>query len=241
MPTIAVLGVGPALGLSIARRFGRAGFTVALVSRNKSALDGYVEELAATNIAATAFPADVTDQDALTGALDGIAARLGAPEVVTYSPATLDHMPVGVLDLDSAELRDIAALNLFAPVDIGHAVLPGMLDRGRGSLLFALGSSAKHPTPEMASVATMQSALLTYIQTAAQAAGPHGVHVGAVLIGGLIDRSAAQRKSDGGGFPGFAELDRFDPDELADRFWRMHTERTPVADVVGSFGQTSNR
>jgi NAD(P)-dependent dehydrogenase (short-subunit alcohol dehydrogenase family) len=241
MPTIAVLGAGPALGLSIARRFGRAGFTVALVSRNKTALDGYVEELAVTNIAATAFPADVTDPDALTGALDAIGARLGAPEVVTYSPATLDHLPVGVLDLDSAELRAIAALNLFTPVDLGHAVLPGMVERGHGSLLFALGSSAQHPTPDMASVATMQSALLTYVRMAAQAAAPHGVHVGAVLIGGLIHRSAAQRKFDGGGFPGFADLDRFDPDDLAERFWRMHTEQKPVADVVGSFGQTSNR
>lgn len=191
--------------------------------------------------AATAFPADVTDPDALTNTLQAITARLGAPDVVTYSPATLDHLPVGVLDLDSGELRDIAALTLFTPVDLGHAVLPGMIERGRGSVLYALGSSAKHPTPEMASVATMQSALLTYLETAAKATAPHGVHVGAVLIGGLIERSAAAVKFDAGGFAGFADLDRFDPDELAERFWRMHTDQAPVTDVVGTFGQTSKR
>jgi NAD(P)-dependent dehydrogenase (short-subunit alcohol dehydrogenase family) len=237
MPTIAVLGVGPALGLSIARRFGRAGFTVALVSRNKAALDGYVEELAAIDIAATAFPADVTDREALSNTLTGITARLGAPDVVTYGPASLDRMPVGVLDLDANQLRDIADLNLFTPVDIGHAVLPAMIERGRGSVLFALGSSARHPTPEMASVATVQAGLLTYLQTAAEAAAPHGVHVGAVLIGGLIERSAAAVKFDAGGFAGFTDLDRFDPDELAERFWRMHKNKAPVADVVGSFGR----
>ena len=40
MPVIAIVGVGPGLGLSIARRFGREGYAVALISRTQSRLGG---------------------------------------------------------------------------------------------------------------------------------------------------------------------------------------------------------
>ncbi|WP_448255812.1 SDR family NAD(P)-dependent oxidoreductase [Microbacterium aurum] len=60
MPTIAIVGVGPSLGFSIAKVFGSQGFTVALISRNKTKLDHLVGELAGLGIAAAAFPADVS-------------------------------------------------------------------------------------------------------------------------------------------------------------------------------------
>jgi PPOX class probable F420-dependent enzyme len=48
MPVIAVVGAGPGLGLAIARRFGREGFRVALISRAQSKLDALAAELAAS-------------------------------------------------------------------------------------------------------------------------------------------------------------------------------------------------
>lgn len=52
--------LGPSLGFSIAKVFGSQGFTVALISRNKTKLDHLVGELADLGIAAAAFPADVS-------------------------------------------------------------------------------------------------------------------------------------------------------------------------------------
>jgi NAD(P)-dependent dehydrogenase (short-subunit alcohol dehydrogenase family) len=46
MPLIAIVGAGPGLGLSIARRFGREGFAVALISRTQSRLDEMAAGLA---------------------------------------------------------------------------------------------------------------------------------------------------------------------------------------------------
>jgi NAD(P)-dependent dehydrogenase (short-subunit alcohol dehydrogenase family) len=50
--TIAVFGVGPGMGRSVARRFGREGFQVALVARNQTRLDAFTAELAAEGITA---------------------------------------------------------------------------------------------------------------------------------------------------------------------------------------------
>ena len=55
MPVIAIVGAGPGLGQSIARRFGREGFAVALISRTQSRLDDMVAELASRGIEAAGF------------------------------------------------------------------------------------------------------------------------------------------------------------------------------------------
>jgi NAD(P)-dependent dehydrogenase (short-subunit alcohol dehydrogenase family) len=85
MPTIAIVGAGPGMGLSIAKVFGGHGFQVALISRSKDKLDALVAQLAETGITA-AFPADVADFPALTSALDRAAAGFGAIDVLEYSP-----------------------------------------------------------------------------------------------------------------------------------------------------------
>jgi short-subunit dehydrogenase len=48
--TIAIMGAGPGLGLSIAKKFGANGFQVALISRNADKLNTLVEELRSLNI-----------------------------------------------------------------------------------------------------------------------------------------------------------------------------------------------
>ncbi|MFE4174025.1 SDR family NAD(P)-dependent oxidoreductase [Streptomyces sp. NPDC056909] len=57
---IAVFGAGSGLGVSLARRFGREGFRVALVARRKDRLDALVEQLAGEGIEAAAFPGDLS-------------------------------------------------------------------------------------------------------------------------------------------------------------------------------------
>src|SRR5580704_17592796 len=60
--TIAVFGAGPGMGRSVARRFGREGFQVALVARNQTRLDAYTGELAADGITAAGFAGDLADR-----------------------------------------------------------------------------------------------------------------------------------------------------------------------------------
>ena len=78
MPTIAVVGAGPQLGLAIARTFGAHGFSAALISRNQSKLDDLVATLEAEGVTAAGFAADVRDRPGLTRALQAAAERLAA-------------------------------------------------------------------------------------------------------------------------------------------------------------------
>ena len=74
MPVIAIIGAGPGLGAAVARRFGREGFSVALISRNESKLDDMVAELATAGVIANGYSADVRVPAQLEGALERAAA-----------------------------------------------------------------------------------------------------------------------------------------------------------------------
>jgi len=87
VPSIAIVGAGPGMGLAIARTFGSRGFDVALIARNRDKLGELVLRLGAEGITADAFPADVLDHNALTQALKSAATRFGGVDVLEYSPA----------------------------------------------------------------------------------------------------------------------------------------------------------
>jgi short chain dehydrogenase len=124
MSVIAIVGAGPGLGLSIARRFGREGFSVALISRTPANLDRLVAELAASGIQAAGFAGDVLDRPALTAGLAAAADRFGPVDVLEYSPAphgappglgassAVTMPPMGNVGIAGAGLRNYAlALN----------------------------------------------------------------------------------------------------------------------------------
>ena len=86
MPTIAIIGAGPGMGLAIARRFGAEGFDIALVSRTQSHLDTLAEILSAEGLRARGFAANVRDAKSLTNALHEAADHFGQIDVLEYSP-----------------------------------------------------------------------------------------------------------------------------------------------------------
>ncbi|MFL5828153.1 MAG: SDR family oxidoreductase [Thermoleophilaceae bacterium] len=84
--TLALVGAGPGLGLALAKRFGAAGFQVALLARNPDKLDQLVAELGELGVTARPYVADVTDRPGLTAALAQVESDFGAIDVLEYSP-----------------------------------------------------------------------------------------------------------------------------------------------------------
>ena len=151
MPVIAIVGAGPGLGSSIARRFGRERFEVALISRSAANLDRLAAELAGNGIRAEGFAADVRDRASLKEALDAAADRLGPVDVLEYSPAARGGLAMtDVLQVTAENVQPQVEFYVYGAIAAVRAVLPGMLERGRGTLLFTTGASSAvtmPPTP----------------------------------------------------------------------------------------------
>lgn len=237
MKTIAIFGAGPALGLSVARRFGREGYRVALVARRQESLDALAAGL--PDVETALFRADLLDPAQLTAAVAAIEDRFGHVDVAVWSPGGLDQQRVAVLDIDPDELPGQLELLLLAPIRLARLLLPGMRARGDGALLFASGTSAIQPMPQLGNVGVALAAMRNYVHGAHAELAGDGVYVGVVPIGGLIKNSAAEAVvlSAPEEFAGFdleaLKAITLDPDDIADVFWDLNVKRDRVEEVVG--------
>jgi short-subunit dehydrogenase len=230
MKTIAIFGAGPALGLAVARRFGREGFQVALVARNQDRLDGLAAELTRDGVVAAGFRADMADRAAALAAADAIEARLGPIDVLEYSPAGGADLRRPPSEIDVATVAPLLDVAVLTPVALAGRVLPGMLARGDGGLLFALGAAAKYPMPRLASAGLALAGLRNYIHAMHAELAPQHVYAGNLLIGALIEGSAAHRNASawGGGQP----VAVVPADDLGGRLWDMYAKRDRPEDEV---------
>jgi NADP-dependent 3-hydroxy acid dehydrogenase YdfG len=191
--TIAVFGAGPGMGRSVGRRFGREGFQVALVARNQTRLDAFTAELATDGITAAGFAGDIADRDALPGMIEAITARFGPIDVLEYAPSGLDLLNVAaaVRDADAASFEFPLDLLLRTPVTLIRQVLPGMLERGDGAVLFGLPVTASVPVPQFGNLATAGAAARHYLHTLHTDLAGTGVYAGLLQISGPVSGSDA--------------------------------------------------
>lgn len=209
MTTFALIGAGPGLGLAAARRFGTAGHHVALLSRNADHLNALADDLDGDGVRARGFTADVLDPVSLTTALRTAAGELGPIEILQFSPVPRGDFMKPVLETTAADLDDPLAFSVKGPVTCVHAVLPGMRELGRGTLLFVNGGSAVRPNPRVAGTSVAFAAESAYAAMLHDALAPENIHSAQLIVPGAIHPDAEHSS----------------PDVLAERLYAMHTER----------------
>jgi NAD(P)-dependent dehydrogenase (short-subunit alcohol dehydrogenase family) len=206
--TAVIVGVGPGLGLALARTFADAGHPVALLARDAARLDSYVADLDTSERAARGYTADVAQPARLRTAIQAATDDLGAPDVLIYNAAVL--RPDTPTDGDDDGWAHAFAVNVLGAKVAAETVHAALRD-GRGSLLFTGGGLALNPSAQYASLSVGKAALRAYVQTLhAQLAGT-GVHATSVTITGHI----------GGGD------ERFDPAVLAQAYLDLHHQPSP--------------
>lgn len=163
MPTIAIIGAGPGLGLSIARVFGHHGFHVALIARTQTTLATLAAQLDQDGITAQGFAADILDRDALRRALHAATERFGQIDVLEFSPAPHAAVPrleiAGAAEVTVQSIQPQLEFYLHAAITAVGEVLPSMTDRGAGTLLFTTGAGSVTPIPQMGNVNAAVAAL----------------------------------------------------------------------------------
>ncbi|MCA0252271.1 MAG: SDR family NAD(P)-dependent oxidoreductase [Propionibacteriaceae bacterium] len=200
MPTIAIIGAGPGLGLSIARVFGNHGFDVALIARTQTTLDALAAQLGQDGITAEGFAADILDRDALRRALHAATVRFGQIDVLEFSPAP--HAPVPGLEMASAtevtveNIQPQLEFYLHAAITAVGEVLPAMTDRGAGTLLFTTGAGSVTPIPQMGNVNAAAAALRNWAINLHTTLQPVGIYAAHVAIGVYINSGPEETSAD---------------------------------------------
>ncbi|WP_454295410.1 SDR family NAD(P)-dependent oxidoreductase [Salana multivorans] len=217
MTTIVIIGAGQGLGQATARRFGREGFSVALISRTQENVDRLAAELSEDGITARGYAANVRDPQALRTALDAAASELGPIEVLQYSPVPAKDFMKPVLETTADDLAGPIEQSVYGPVTAVQHLLPGMRQLGRGTILFINGGSAVTPSGGVAGTSIAFAGESAYGQMLHDALAPEGIHVAQLIIPRGI----------GGGEPDH------EPDALAERILSLHHDRGFFRSFVG--------
>jgi NADP-dependent 3-hydroxy acid dehydrogenase YdfG len=222
--TVVVFGAGAGLGAAVARRFGLAGYRVALVARDEDRLNGLVTELAAEGGEAAEIP----------GLIARIRERFERIDVIEYAPVTTDLF-VRATDLDVATAQHYVNLYLLTPIAIVREVLPEMLARGEGGILIGQGVSAVRPMPNLSGLGPAMAAARNYLLSLNGEIAAQGVYAGVLHIAAMIRGSAGHRMATSGELSvgiDFTKIPTVDPADLADTLWEMLTKRDRAEDVV---------
>ncbi len=173
-----VTGGGTGLGRGIATALVQAGARVVLLGRREAPLRETAESLGA---AATWRVFDVTDEAAAPALVADVASREGAPTILVNNAGNQFKTPS--IDATGDEFRETLAIHLVGPMALTRAAAAGMLERGRGSVVFITSMAAVFGLPRVAAYAAAKSAMLGVVRTLAVEWSARGVRVNAIAPG----------------------------------------------------------
>ncbi|TFD52799.1 SDR family NAD(P)-dependent oxidoreductase [Cryobacterium sp. Hh7] len=216
MPVIAIIGAGPGLGAAVARRFGREGFSLALISRNQAKLDAMAAELTDAGFTASGYAADVRTPASLEAALARAAAELGPITALQYSPLPSRDYLKPVLEMTpelALEALQFSALGLIHAV---RTVLPGMRLAGSGSIILINGGTSVQARAGFAGTSIAFPAESAYGEMLHDALEGDGIRVNQLVIPGGIPQLQLANGIDG----------------VADRIWDLHAVAGPFRTML---------
>lgn len=156
-----VTGASSGIGRSFAQRLAAAGADVVLVARRADELEALARDLRArhsVNVAVFAHDLNATD------AAETLVARLDEANLtvdILINNAGLGiHGDVGTASLQTATTQ--VAVNVNSLTALSSLLLPGMLARGRGTIINVASTAAFQPVPHMAVYAASKAYVLAF-------------------------------------------------------------------------------
>lgn len=179
---IVVVGAGPGVGASVARRFGREGYDVALIARSADEVAQLGADLQAAGITTGWTPVDITDADALAAAITRFGRHAGRIDVLHFNPSA--YRPADPLHLTAAELLEDVNLGVGGLLTAVQAARPFMQE---GSRVTATGSmAADRPSPSAASLGVQKAALRNLVVSLDKTLAPDGIRAMSLTVNGTL-------------------------------------------------------
>ena len=176
--TALVTGASKGIGAAIAQALDRAGARVALAARDEERLHSVAADLGHD---AVVLQADLSGAGAPAELAGRALAALGHVDVLVNNAAVAARLATE--DLDAELVDHLYAVNVRAPLLLIAALLPSMVERGRGSVVNLSSVSGVVGTPTRAAYAATKGAVDAMTRSLAAELGPAGVRVNSVAPG----------------------------------------------------------
>ncbi|MGQ0832849.1 MAG: SDR family NAD(P)-dependent oxidoreductase [Microthrixaceae bacterium] len=173
-------GIGAATAVELARR----GATVVVTARREAELETTANRCQAHTAASFAITADLGVAGEGARVVATAAERLGRVDILVNNAGISLHRHA--LGTSAADVEHVMRINFLSAVQTTTAALPGMVERGRGSVVSITSVAGYIPNPNESAYGASKAALHLWSHGLGVDLHGTGVHVG-VLSPGPID------------------------------------------------------
>jgi short-subunit dehydrogenase len=179
-----VTGASSGIGAATAAALGAAGAKLLVTGRDTASLAEVARQAGGV-----AFPADLATPEGAAGLAQEVLAATGdasGPGIdILVNNAGLGWAgPLG--DITAAKAAELIQINLAAPIELTRLLLPGMIKRGRGRVVFVSSIAGVTGVRGEAVYAATKAGLITFAESLDYEVREHGVRV-CVVVPGVID------------------------------------------------------
>lgn len=190
-----VTGASSGIGETLARRLAAGGARVALVARRADRLEALAAQIAAGGGEALVVPCDVGDRAASEQAAQRVLERFGSVDLLVNNAGYGHHRRF--LDWAVDDIERMMRVNYLGAVYWTKALLPQMVERRRGWLVFVASVAGKLGVPEESAYAASKFAMVGLAEALSYEVEEAGVHVLTVCPGTIrtefFDEEALRR------------------------------------------------
>ncbi len=195
---ILVVGAGPGVSGSVARRFAREGYDVGLLGADEEAFAAVAEDVRQLGRAAHTRVADLTDVEAATRACAELGEALGGVDRLHFNPSAFRE--ADPLELDVAGLLEDVALGVGGLLTAVQAARPYLRPGARVTVTGSM--AADKPWNRAASLGVQKAGVRNLVRSLDTTLAPEGIRAVSVTVRGSLAREGA-----------------FTPDRVADAIW----------------------
>lgn len=143
--TVLITGSGRGIGKQTAKFLAREGAKVAVCARTESEISGVVKEIKDEGFVANAFKADISRPEQISKLVDRVRSEFSRIDILINNAAAFGSKPVVEMTYD--EWKRIIETNLNAVFLLTKEVLPEMINRKDGDIVFLSSTAGKRGYP----------------------------------------------------------------------------------------------
>lgn len=185
-PVAVIAGAGPGNGQAIAHRFAESGYVVVLLGRNAEKTQDLAKEIPQ----AAGYGCDVSDSDEVSSVFSQIRSDLGGVDVLVFNAGSAIFADIETVTAEQFEAS--WRVNALGGLLCSQAVIPEMVARGAGHILFIGATASRRGGAQMAAFAPAKAAQRSLAESMARQLWPKGVHVALIIIDGIVDTPATR-------------------------------------------------
>ena len=209
---VLVTGASSGIGRLLALRMAAAGARLALVARREHELEALAEEIRAGGGEAVALACDVGDREQALATADRAGDVVGPIDVIVNNAGYGHHRRF--LDWDLEDMERVMRVNFLGSLYFTKALLPAMVERGRGWLVFIASAAGRVAPADETIYAASKHAMVGLAGSLSLEVEDAGVHVLTVCPGAIrtpfFDDEALAR------LPAVARRQMAEPEDLVE-------------------------